>query len=96
MKCVYVLLEFQSTVDRLMALRVLNYAVNLYMELTCSQHLEKLPPIFPIVLYNRNGRWTAVTDIVGLIEPEPSLGEYSLGFRYFKLVENERLPVVSR
>ncbi len=86
---VYVLLEFQSTVDRLMALRVLNYVIHLYMELTRNQHLEKLPPVFPIVLYNGEGRWTAATDIAELIESEPSLGEYGLSFRYFKLAENE-------
>lgn len=87
---VYVLLEFQSSVDRLMALRVLNYVVNFYMDLSRSggnQH--KLPPVFPIVLYNGDGRWTAATDIADLIEAEPSLGEFGLRFRYFKLAENE-------
>ena len=49
---VYVLLEFQSTVDQSMALRVLNYVVNLYMDLDRSRSAgEKLPPVFPIVLY---------------------------------------------
>lgn len=86
---VYVLMEFQSTVDRLMALRVLNYVVSLYMDLTRGQYLGKLPPIFPIVLYNGDARWTAVTDLADLIETEPSLGEYGLHFRYWKLAENE-------
>ena len=86
---VYILLEFQSTVDPLMALRVLNYVVSFYMELVRGQHLKKLPRIFPIVLYNGDGRWTAATDIADLIESEPSLGEYGLHFRYFKLAENE-------
>ena len=87
---VYVLLEFQSSVDRLMALRVLNYVVNLYMDLSRErQNLRNLPPVFPIVLYNGEGRWTAATDVVDLIDPIPSLGEYALHFRYFKLAENE-------
>lgn len=86
---VYVLLEFQSTVNRMMALRVLNYVVSLYMDLTRGQYLEKLPPIFPIVLYNGDAAWTAATDIADLIESEPALGEYGIRFRYFKLAENE-------
>jgi len=53
---IYVLLEFQSTVDQLMALRVLNYVVSLYMELTRNPRAKKLPSIFLIVLYNRDGR----------------------------------------
>lgn len=86
---IYVLMEFQSTVDRLMALRVLNYVVSLYMDLTRGQYLGKLPPIFPIVLYNGDAHWTAVTDLADLIETEPSLGAYGLHFRYWKLAENE-------
>ena len=86
---IYVLLEFQSTVDPLMALRVLNYVVSLYMELTRNPRTKKLPSIFPIVLYNGDGRWTAATDVADLIEPVPSLGEYGLHYRYLKLAENE-------
>lgn len=86
---VYVLLEFQSTVDRLMALRVLNYVVSFYMDLTRGRYLEKLPAVFPIVLYNGDARWTAVTDLADLIETEPPLGEYGIHFRYFKLAQNE-------
>lgn len=87
---VYVLLEFQSTVDRSMALRVLNYVVLLYMHLDENRKSgEKLPPVFPLVLYNGDRRWTAATDVADLIESVPSLGEYGLHFRYFKLAENE-------
>jgi len=87
---VYVLLEFQSTVDRLMALRVLNYVVNLYMDLTRNRtNLQKLPPIFPIVLYNGEGRWTAATDIADLLQSVPGMGEYALHFRYFNLAESD-------
>ena len=45
-----VLLEFQSTVDRFMVLRVLNYLTQFYLELAASrEHIDKLPPVFPIV-----------------------------------------------
>ena len=47
------LLEFQSTVDRFMVLRVLNYLTNFYMDYVDSQEeVDLLPPVFPIVLYN--------------------------------------------
>lgn len=86
---VYVLLEFQSSVDRWMALRVLEYVIRLYLDLSRSQELKKLPPVFPIVLYNGDRRWTAATDMSELVDPLPTLGEYSLDFRYFLLAENE-------
>lgn len=87
---IYVLLEFQSTVDKFMAVRVLHYVTSLYMDLIRSgQKFEKLPPIFPIVLYNGDRRWTAPVNIKELIEQEPSLGQYSLNFEYFKIAENE-------
>ncbi|NJN83060.1 MAG: Rpn family recombination-promoting nuclease/putative transposase [Caldilineaceae bacterium] len=87
---VYVLLEFQSTVDHWMALRMLNYVTNLYMDLLTSQdRLSELPPIFPILLYNGDQAWRAPTSIADLIRPEPSLGDYGLHFEFFKIAENE-------
>lgn len=87
---IYILLEFQSTVDRMMALRVLNYVTNFYMDLVAAgKNVRKLPPIFPIVLYNGEGRWSAALDMNDLIEPVPALGDYAPHYRYFKIAENE-------
>ena len=58
----YLLLEFQSTVDTYMAVRVLVYVGLLYQALIRAGQLPpsgKLPPVVPIVLYNGRGRWTA-------------------------------------
>ncbi len=53
---IYILIEFQSTVDDFMALRVLNYITNFYMDyLTSNKGVKKLPAVFPIVLY-RGGK----------------------------------------
>ena len=52
---VYLLIEFQSTVDRFMALRVLTYVGLLCQELVRQGGLSpegKLPAVLPIVLYN--------------------------------------------
>ena len=87
---IYILLEFQSTVERFMAVRVLNYISNFYMDyLETHQHVKKLPPIFPIVLYNGDRRWRAPVEIAELIEQTPSLGKYALRFKYFKIAEND-------
>ncbi|MEZ4836371.1 MAG: Rpn family recombination-promoting nuclease/putative transposase [Caldilineaceae bacterium] len=87
---VYVLLEFQSTVDRWMALRMLNYVTNFYMSWVEGHERErKLPPIFPLVLYNGDNQWNAVTSMAELVETEPALDDYAIGFRYFKLAINE-------
>ena len=87
---IYILLEFQSTVDRFMAVRMLNYISNFYMDYLASErNVGKLPAIFPIVLYNGDRRWRAPVQIGELIEPTPSLGKYALRFEYFKIAENE-------
>ncbi|MCB0114239.1 MAG: Rpn family recombination-promoting nuclease/putative transposase [Caldilineaceae bacterium] len=87
---VYVLMEFQSSVDHWMVLRMLNYITNFYMAWH-KEHKDskKLPPIFPLLLYNGDERWSAAQTMDGLVESEPSLGDYAIGFRYFKLAVNE-------
>lgn len=87
---IYILLEFQSTVDPFMALRVLNYITNFYMDYIAShQGVKKLPPVFPIVLYNGERPWTAPVNLRELIEEEPPLGQFALAFQYLKIAENE-------
>lgn len=74
----YLLIEFQSTVDKYMALRMLVYQGLLYQDLIKAGEVLKdglLPPILPIVLYNGNQRWTAVTDVYDLIPTVPGLVE---------------------
>jgi predicted transposase/invertase (TIGR01784 family) len=87
----YLLMEFQSTVDRFMALRVLRYVVEFYQHLVDSQHLvegNRLPAVFPLVLYNGDSRWTAPEELGELIDVRIGR-EFMPAFRYFKLAENE-------
>ncbi len=89
---IYVLLEFQSTVDNWMAVRMLNYITNFYMDFIAVQKergIGKLPAVFPIMLYNGDRSWKAAVNVADLIEPEPFLGRYALNFEYFKIVEHE-------
>ncbi len=66
------LLEFQSTSDRFMALRVLAYGALLWQQLVQEQQIaanSTLPPLLPVVLYNGDTRWNApvtVRELVGL------------------------------
>ncbi len=86
---IYILIEFQSTVDPFMALRVLNYITNFYMDfLVNNKSIKKLPAVFPIVLYNGEARWTAPVNLSALIEQTPPLGAFALDFQYFLIAEN--------
>jgi hypothetical protein len=62
----YLLLEFQSTVDRHMAVRILSYIGLLYQDLIRTQVIDAgspLPPVLPVVLYNGERRWTAACSL---------------------------------
>jgi predicted transposase/invertase (TIGR01784 family) len=89
---VYVLLEFQSTVDPWMALRVMVYTGLLYQDLIKTGEVrrgQKLPPVFPLVLYNGRQRWNAARDVSELIDLLPgSLKRYHPAHRYFLLDES--------
>ena len=86
---IYILIEFQSTVDPFMALRVLNYITNFYMDfLVNNSGVKKLPAVFPIVLYNGSAPWRAPVNLSGLIEQTPPLGRFALDFEYFLIAEN--------
>ena len=87
---VYLLLEFQSTVDRFMAVRILSYTGLLYQDLIRSQslHQDRLPPVLPIVLYNGEPRWKAAVELSELIHPAPQeLQAYQPQQRYLLLDE---------
>ena len=67
------MLEFQSTVDYLMPLRIRNYVDNFYMEQWRGRRFrstDRLAPVLPIVLYIGNARWTAAARVIDLVTPE--------------------------
>ena len=89
---VYLLLEFQSTVDRLMAVRLLTYVGLLYQDLAAAGEIPAggpLPPVLPIVLYNGQDAWTAKTSLADLIEPDlpEQLRHWQPQIRYLLLEE---------
>jgi hypothetical protein len=71
---VYVLLEFQSAVDRFMAVRMMTYVGLLYQDLVQRRELVEgslLPPVVPIVLHAGDESWSAATDAADLVCDAP-------------------------
>lgn len=89
---VYILIEFQSTVDRFMAVRLMVYIGLLYQDLIrTGQLLEngKLPPVFPLVLYNGKQEWTCASSVQELIQDVPGgLSKYRPTLTYLLLDES--------
>ena len=82
---VLVLLEFQSAVDRTMAVRILAYTALLYQDLLRASS-DPLPPVLPVVLYHGTEPWTAARDVAGLAAlPGEHLAPYQPSQRYFVL-----------
>ena len=69
-----VMLEFQSEVDWVMALRSRHYVDLLYLDLhrrTPFGRGERLPPVLPIVLYNGRRAWSAPVRMGELVAEGP-------------------------
>jgi len=88
---VYILIEFQSTIDIYMPLRVLVYVGLLYQDLIREKKLGpsgKLPAVLPVVLYNGSRRWDKSTELWDLIEDVPGgLSQYRPRFTFLLLDE---------
>jgi predicted transposase/invertase (TIGR01784 family) len=91
---VYLILEFQSTVDPFMALRLMVYLGLFYQDLIQRHQLTpegKLPPVLPLVLYNGHPPWGAARDVADLIAGIPGgLERYRPQLRYC-LLDEERM-----
>ena len=87
---VFVVLEFQSSPDRHMAVRMLTYLGAFYEDLIAYPGLPqgtKLPEVLPVVIHNGQGKWNATCEVDDLIqESAPSLGAHRPSLR-FKLLD---------
>ena len=88
---IYLMLEFQSSVDHWMALRMLTYTSLLWSDLIKTgtiQANDKLPSIFPIVLYNGNSPWNAPVELSDIIHSfHQELNSYQPTYKYYILDE---------
>ncbi|MBF0303904.1 MAG: Rpn family recombination-promoting nuclease/putative transposase [Desulfamplus sp.] len=87
----YLLLEFQSSDDYFMAVRIMTYIGLLYQDIIRSHGLKKgdmLPPVVPIVIYNGKSPWKSPCEIRELINPvHKSLKKFTPQISYWLLDE---------
>ena len=88
---VYLLIEFQSSADPFMAVRVLTYVGLLYQDLIRAKMISidaGLPPILPIVLHNGSSRWRAAEDLASLLVHMPdALEKHCVRLRFLLIDE---------
>jgi hypothetical protein len=68
---VVVMLEFQSSNDRWMAVRLMMYTALLWQRAVSEEGLsarDRLPPVFGVVMYRGEPRWTAPLSLSELID----------------------------
>jgi predicted transposase YdaD len=85
---IYLLLEFQSTVDPYMGVRMMTYKGMLFQDIIAQKLVlpsGKLPPVFAALLYNGRGRWNAARNVADLVERVPGLEEHHPQHGYFLL-----------
>lgn len=84
---IYLLLEFQSTVDDSMAVRMAQYVSLLYEDLASKkQRGQFLPPVVPMVIYTGDRPWNARRDLSELVAPVAAdLASFQLRLQYFVL-----------
>ncbi|NHZ33816.1 Rpn family recombination-promoting nuclease/putative transposase [Massilia rubra] len=91
---VVILLEFQSGVDRCMALRMQTYVGLLCQDLVKRHQLSPgllLPPVLPLVFYNGEPPWSATPDLADLLMTPPAeLAALQPSQRY-ALIDQRRL-----
>ena len=87
----YLLLEFQSSIDKKMPVRMMQYVAALYDHLVRAKVIDLadgLPPVLPIVIYNGDTRWNHSPEIFDLIQPHPAvLTEFQPRLKFWLLDE---------
>ncbi len=84
---VYVLIEHQSSPDRMMPLRMLRYLIRIW-DRYLDEHpkAKRLPMIVPLVVYQGSRRWTHPVELGELLDIDPETahlaGEFLPRFRF--------------
>jgi hypothetical protein len=86
---VYLLVEFQSTIGKYMALRIASYQALLYQDLISSGYMQdrkKLPFVLPIVIHNGTSKWQSPLELNELVNAAPvGLDQYESRGSYLLL-----------
>ena len=89
-----ILLEFQSSPDPFMALRLLTYQCLVWAAiLERDEAIEHLPPVFPVVLYRGERPWDAPLQVADLVHPlaREHLSAYVPAYTYY-LIDEHAFP----
>jgi len=92
----YLLLEFQSTSDPFMAVRLLTYVGLLLEEIIRKENLkpgDHLPAVLPVVLHNGKDRWRAPLRLETHFAPIPSPLKRYLPRLTYLLLDERRLDL---
>jgi putative YhgA-like transposase len=93
---VYLLLEFQSTSDSFMGVRILTYVALLLEDIIRKENLkagERLPLILPIVIHSGQGRWRGPLRLESLFVPVPKELKRYLPRLTYLLIDERRLDL---
>ena len=91
---VYLLLEFQSTSDPFMPVRMMTYVGLLLEEIIRKENLkpgDRLPLILPIVIHSGRGRWNGPLRLESLFVPVPKQLKRYLPRLTYLLLDERRL-----
>ena len=91
---IYIILEFQSEVDKTLPVRILSYICELYLSLLKESRRGKLPAVFSIVLYRGKKDWTIPVNIKEMIEkniPERYIPQYEYYPIIMKDIKEEQI-----
>jgi hypothetical protein len=87
------LLEFQSTIDRFMAVRILTYSGLIYQDLLRQRkssliEQDYLPPVFSLVFYTGRQPWSAPKELKDCLSPliPVSLRPYQPNIEYIPVL----------
>jgi len=92
----YLLLEFQSTSDPFMAVRLLTYVGLLLEDVIRKERLkpgDRLPAVLPVVLHNAKSRWRAPLRLETLFVPVPKPLKRYLPRLTYLLLDERRLDL---
>jgi predicted transposase/invertase (TIGR01784 family) len=82
---IYILLEFQSTVDKSIPLRMGLYILMLYDQLYRQSRRGLLPNVFPLLLYSGKKRWTIPLNLQDLVASNIP-GRYIPSLEYYPII----------
>ena len=86
----YLLFEHQSTPDKLMPFRVLRYTYNIISKHLNETKIDKIPLVYPLVVYQGPTPWKYSTDINSLVDaPKSLVDKYFL--KPFTLIDLNRI-----